>query len=290
MASLIATVNGAPIDQKALDAAIQSLAQEQFHVPFAEVPAEQHEELRSLALERLIARELIFQAALAEGVVADDAAVAAESARILRLMGQPKDFWQRLAARGLDEAAFLRMVRKDVTVDMMSARLLESVAEPEDAEIRQFFADHHEQLRGQERVRVSHILLPVDRDDPEPARIRARDLRQQAETNDFAELAKRHSVCVSAPGGGDLGMIRRADVDPAFAEAAFSQAVGTVGPPVRTPHGYHLIKVQAREIPPPPTLEDARNRIIGFLKKARGAEHLAAWVADLRSRANIVIT
>ena len=80
-----------------------------------------------MALERLIARELIYQAALAEGIVADDASVEAEVSRILRMMGNPENFWSRLAERGMDEASFLRMVRKDVTVDQMTSRKLEGL-------------------------------------------------------------------------------------------------------------------------------------------------------------------
>lgn len=282
MEQVIATVNGSPIDRKALNAAMQSLAQEQFHATLDEVPEESHTEIKALALERLIARELIFQAALAEGLLAEDAAIEAETSRILRMMGNPTDFWKRLAERGMDEAAFLRMVRKDVTVDQMSARKLEELSEPSEAEIRQFFSAYPDRLRGHERVRASHILVPLDPDDPEKARQRAMALKAMVDQDGFAEVAKRHSVCASAPGGGELGFIRREDVDQAFADAAFSQIVGEVGNPVRTPYGYHLIKVSEHELPPPPTLEDSRDKIIGFLKQANGAKLLAKWVSELR--------
>ncbi len=289
MEQRIATVNGSPIDDKALNAAMQSLAQENFHANLAEVPSDSRAELMVMALERLIARELIFQAALSEGLVADDAAVEDETARILRMMGNPKDFWKRLAERGLDEASFLRMVRKDVTVDQMSARRLEAVEEPGEDEIRRFFADHPDKLRDQERVQASHILLPIDPDAPEKTLQHAKALKARAEQESFAEIARLHSVCASAPGGGELGLIRREDVDPAFADAAFSQIVGEVGNPVRTPYGYHLIKVTAHEIPAPPTIDDSRNKIITFLKKARGAKLLEQWVSELRRDADIVM-
>jgi len=289
MEQRIATVNGSPIDGKALNAAMQSLAQENFHATLAEVPSDSHAELMAMALERLIARELIFQAALAEGFVADEAAVEEETARILRMMGNPQDFWSRLAERGLDEASFLRMVRKDVTVDQMSARRLEAVEQPGEDEIRRFFADHPDKLRDQERVQASHILLPVDPDAPQEALTSAKALKIRAEQESFAEIARRHSVCASAPGGGELGLIRREDVDPAFADAAFSQIVGEVGNPVKTPYGYHLIKVTAHEIPAPPTIDDSRNKIVIFLKKARGAKLLEQWVSELRRDADIVI-
>lgn len=289
MEQQVATVNGSPIDMKALSAAMQSLAQDHFHANLDEVPQGSHAELKTMALERLVARELIFQAALAEGFVADEAAVEEESSRILRMMGHPADFWKRLAERGLDKLSFLRMVRKDVTVDQMSARKLEAVAEPKEEELKQFFSAYPEKLRIQERVRASHILLSIDQDAPDAALEHARVIKARAEQEGFAETARLHSVCASAPGGGELGFIRRDDVDPTFADAAFSQIVGEIGAPVRTPHGYHLIKVSEHEIPSPPTFDEARSRIISFLKQAKGAKLLQEWVAKLRDGAKIAI-
>jgi peptidyl-prolyl cis-trans isomerase C len=138
-----------------------------------------------------------------------------------------------------------------------------------------------------ERVRASHILIPLDPDDPAKALERAKALKVRAEQEGFAEIARLHSVCSSAPGGGELGLIRREDVDQTFADAAFSQIVDEIGEPVKTPFGYHLIKVTAHEIPSPPTLDEARGKIISFLRKAKGAKLLGEWVAELRRDANI---
>lgn len=285
----VATVNGAPIDRKALDAAMQSLAREEFHCDLDGVPDASLAELRRTALERLLARELIFQAALAEGYVASAEDVEAETARILRLMGSPAAFWERLAERGMDEAAFRRMVRKDVTVDGFTAQRLEAVPEPDEPAIAAFYRAHPEKLRSPERVRVSHILVEAADGDFDAAMQRALVLRDKTREEDFAELARAHSACPSAPGGGDLGFIRHADVDPTFADAAFSQIPGEVGDPVRTPFGVHLIKVVSREISSPPTLDEARPRIVRFLRQAEGSRRLADWVAGLRRSAEIVI-
>lgn len=290
MTEVVATVNGAPIDRKALEAAMQSLAMEQFRTGLDGVAAEARAELREMALERLIARELIYQAALAEGVVASAEEVAAETARIVRLAGNPANFWERLAERGMDPVAFERMVRKDVTADLMTARRLEEVPEPEEAEILAFFRDHPEQLRRPERVRVSHLLLAVDPDAPDQAMQQAEALKQQAQQEDFKALAKQHSVCPSAPGGGDLGMVRREEVDPAFADAIFAAPVGEVGGPVRSAFGVHLFLVEARDNPGPPTLEEARPRISEVLKRLQAGRLMAAWVAELRQAATISVT
>lgn len=286
----VATVNGVPIDSKALGAAMQSLAQEEFHATLDEVPQASHAELRAMAVERLVARELIFQAALAEGFVAGEDDVAEETSRILRMMGNPADFWNRLAERGMDETVFRRMIRKDVTVDRFTARKLEAVADPEEGEIVTFFRQYPERLRSPDRVRVSHILFDSEGSDSEEILALARQVRKLALDGDFAALAREYSACPSAPGGGDLGFILRSDVDPTFGDAAFGQAVGDVGEPVRTPFGYHLIKVTARELQSPPTLEEARPRIVQFLRRAKGARHLEQWVASLRQQAEVVIS
>jgi peptidyl-prolyl cis-trans isomerase C len=285
----VATVNGSPIDGKTLRAAMQSLAQEGYGATLDEIPQSGHAALRDMALERLVARELIFQAAMAEGFVADDAAVRDEADRILRMMGRPVNFWERLAERGMDETAFTRMVRKDVTVERLSARKLADVPEPGEAEIRQFYAEHPDKLREPVRVRASHILLPCDAAAPDRSLAQARALKASAEQGDFADVARRHSLCASAACGGDLGNLRLEDVEPAFAEAVLNQVVGTVGDPVRTSRGYHLIRVTARDLPVLPTLDEARGRITAFLKRARGAQLLQEWVAELRRSARIVM-
>ena len=288
-ANIIVTVNGVPIEDKALAAAMQGLAQEQFYSTLAEVPEKDHAGLRELALERLIARELIYQAALAQGVVATQEEVDAEKTRIVRMAGNPKDFWSRLAERGMDEAAFVRMVRKDVTTDLMSARRLEELPEPEQDEIESFFRRHSDQLRRPERVRVRHILFLIDPQDPERASRLAAEVRDLAKEEDFGALAQKYSSCPTAPGGGDLGFVRRQDLDPTFAEAVFCAAVDEITGPVRTPFGLHLIKVSERDLPGPPTLEESRSRIVDMLKRIKGSELLSAWVGGLRQEAKIVI-
>ena len=67
------------------------------------------------------------------------------------------------------------------------------------------------------------------------------------------------------------------------------QIVDEVGEPVRTPYGYHLIKVSEREIPAPPTLEEARDKIIAFLKQDKCSKLLEEWVGLLRQGAEITI-
>ena len=66
----------------------------------------------------------------------------------------------------------------------------------------------------------------------------------------------------SAEEGGSLGSFGRGVMDPAFEAAAFSQEVGVVGSPARTPFGFHLIRVDSKKGGGVPTFEQVRKEVL----------------------------
>jgi hypothetical protein len=101
------------------------------------------------------------------------------------------------------------------------------------------------------QVRARHILIKVAQDADEPsaekARLQAEELAKQARGGaDFALLAREHSQDTgSARNGGDLGYNPKGKMVEEFDEAQFSLEPGEVSDPVRTRHGFHVIKVEA---------------------------------------------
>lgn len=62
----------------------------------------------------------------------------------------------------------------------------------------------------------------------------------------FEAVARESSDCPSGKqSGGDLGTFERARMVKPFADAAFTQKVGDIGPVVETEFGFHVIKVTA---------------------------------------------
>ena len=100
------------------------------------------------------------------------------------------------------------------------------------------------------KIRASHIMIRFQSANPAPEdTLRAFDQTKTLHDSllagmDFAELAKRHSQDIgSAAVGGDLGFFERRRAIQDFDEVAFSLPVGRISGIVRTPYGYHLIKV-----------------------------------------------
>lgn len=86
------------------------------------------------------------------------------------------------------------------------------------------------------KVHALHILVKTEQE----ALGLLYDLRQGKE---FSELAKQKSLCPSKRDGGDLGWFGRGQMVREFEQAAFGLQPGEVSKPVKTPFGWHIIKL-----------------------------------------------
>jgi len=119
-----------------------------------------------------------------------------------------------------------------------------------DAEVEKYYAEHGQEFEMPKKARAAHILVRVsetggsEAEDKAKAKI-ADVIRRAKAGEDFAKLAREVS---EDPGtkdkGGDLGLVGKGEMVPAFEQAVFELKKGDVSPePVRTPFGYHAIKV-----------------------------------------------
>ncbi|MBI4591610.1 MAG: SurA N-terminal domain-containing protein [Candidatus Rokubacteria bacterium] len=119
-----------------------------------------------------------------------------------------------------------------------------------DADVEAYYKEHASEFEAPRRVRAAHILVRVppvggsEAEEKAKAKVEAAIKRARA-GEDFAKLAREISEDpASAGSGGDLGYIGRGEVVPAFEQAVFALRKGEISPePVRTPFGYHAIKV-----------------------------------------------
>ncbi|MFD0669890.1 peptidylprolyl isomerase [Cohnella sp. GCM10027633] len=103
---------------------------------------------------------------------------------------------------------------------------------------------------------VRHILIGLNDAEGKPLRTKAealqlaKDVQQKLKNGeDFAKLAQELS---DDPGSKETGGLY-ADVEvnawvPEFKRATLEQAIGTVGDPVETQFGYHVIRVESRSV------------------------------------------
>jgi parvulin-like peptidyl-prolyl isomerase len=156
----------------------------------------------------------------------------------------------------------------------------------EDAELRKYYEAHKSEY---ELVRVRHILIrmqgsllpltPGQKDlTEEEALAKAQDIRKRLLAGeDFASLVSTESNDTeSLATGGDIGFFHRGHRVPSFEEAAFALNVGQISEPVKTPFGYHIIRMEAKESKTFEALRPELEKKLRPEQAQRAVEELAA--------------
>ena len=141
------------------------------------------------------------------------------------------------------------------------------------------------------QTHARHILMAVTPVTDEATVLnRLNDIRNRLVNSkeDFATLARLHSVDGSATRGGDLGWLHPGDTVPAFEAAMNKLQPGEVSQPIKTQYGYHLIQVLDRR---EEAMDAERMRFMArqILRQRKLAEATATWQRELRDRAYVEI-
>jgi peptidyl-prolyl cis-trans isomerase D len=164
-------------------------------------------------------------------------------------------------------------------------------AEVEDAVLEERYAQAGRRFVEPEQRLASHILIQLpansDADAEREALTKAEAAAQsaRAEAADFAALAAELSQDPgSRNSGGDLGWLERGFTDPAFEEALFSMASGTVSDPIRSAEGWHVIQlreVRAEVAKPFAEVRDELLREYLVFERERISDDSAGQLVDL---------
>lgn len=135
-----------------------------------------------------------------------------------------------------------------ISVDYLGISLddIAQTIQVSEEDLKNLYEEQKAQYTTPERRKVSHILLAVESEEAAASvQEKALKLRERLmKGEDFSNLAKEVSDDKeSAVKGGDLGFVDKETMDPAFSSAAFALAKGEISQPVKTPFGFHLIKL-----------------------------------------------
>lgn len=141
------------------------------------------------------------------------------------------------------------------------------------------------------QTHARHILMAVTPVTDEATVLnRLSDIRKRltVDKEDFATLARLHSVDGSATRGGDLGWLHPGDTVPAFEEAMNKLQPGEISQPIKTQYGYHIIQVIDRR---QEAMDAERMRYMArqILRQRKLAEATVNWQRELRDRAYVEI-
>lgn len=203
--------------------------------------------LRTQVLERLILQRLQLQMAARNRIDVADEAV---NRAILNFAQQNNmslsQFREALQSEGFAFADYRQNIREEMIISRLRQRVVVSQVSVSNQEVDELLAG--EASRGGTEYRIGHILLALpegaDNDKITSVRDKARGLiGRLREGADFAQLAISNSDGQQALEGGDLGWRSPAQVPSLFAGIITGMKTGDVSDAIRSPSGFHIIKL-----------------------------------------------
>jgi len=205
--------------------------------------------IRQQVLERLVLQEIQYQRAQRLGVQVPDEMLNEALRDVARRNGIPfEQMPLALQAQGLDYATYRDEMRREITLSLLRQRDVFPRIYVSPRELEQALERQAGQADANAEFDVSHILLslPESATADQIAKVEqlARDIHSRATGGeDFGQLALAYSNAQSALERGKLGWRRMGQLPQFIADLVQSMQAGDVSEPVRTPTGFHLVRL-----------------------------------------------
>ena len=226
--------------QEKINSVISNLKNQKIEIPSEGV-------LRKQVMERLIANSIQIQLALQTGLKINDAQV---DKTIERIAEKNKlnvvDFKKTLEKDGTNFFKFREEIRNEITIAQLKEREVDSKILITDGEIDNFLNAQSKEI--QDEFDVAHILIRVP-EDASPEKLeklknKAEEASKQIQSGkSFTQVSAAFSETPNALEGGNLGWKKASDLPTLFVDALKKIEVGSLSPILRSPNGFHILKL-----------------------------------------------
>lgn len=205
--------------------------------------------LQKQVLDRLILNKLQIQMAEKTGIRVDDETL---NRTINNIAEENKvslaKFREILEHDGYNYEKFREDIRNEILISRLRQRQVDNRVSVTEREIENFLSTQQHQGETDKEYRLSHILISL----PEsPSAQQIEETKQTAEKvladlksgADFAQVAATYSDSQTALEGGDLGWRKASQIPTLFADFVANMQKGDISELIRSPSGYHIIKL-----------------------------------------------
>jgi len=250
--NIVAVVNNNVITRSELDDKVEQL-RKQLLQNNTKLPPEPV--FRKQILERMILDEIQLQLASNSGIRIDDEGL---NRVIENIAHQNKldleTFRQVLVRDGYDFAQFREEIRNEMIVTQLRKLQVENKIFVSEQDVNAQLEKLEDRQSLENEYHLAHILIPIPEsakpDEIEQAQTRANQVVSQLLFGaDFSQTAISVSAGQQALKGGDLGWIKHGQLPTIFAEVVPKLDIGAISQPIRSPSGFHIIKVLDKRAP-----------------------------------------
>lgn len=205
--------------------------------------------MRRQVLERMIVEKLQKQMASRAGIQISDEMLRNSVADIASRNGlSVEDFRAELARQGMDYKAFEDNLRNEIAINQLRGHEIGSRIKVTDAEVAHYLETQGQAALNNSRYRLGHILIAVSEAAAAGTIQKAHEKAGQVVNElragkDFKQMAISVSNDDNALRGGDLGWRSLNQIPTLFVETVSGMSLGEISEPIRSPSGFHIIKI-----------------------------------------------
>ncbi len=243
---IVAIVDQTVVTEQELESRIRTVTA-QFKKQGTELPEENI--LRKQILERLISDTLQLQYAAQTGLKVDDNQLDKTIERIAEQNQMTlTEFAEALAKDGISMSKFRSDIRNEITIARLREREVDSRVNVSESEIDNFLTTQAANNENQDEFEIAHILIRTPEEgateDVQKAKAKVDEAIKalQAGTS-FAKVSASFSDAPNALEGGSLGWKSSTQMPALFLDALKTMQVGDISQPLRSPNGFHILKL-----------------------------------------------
>ncbi|MDP3903876.1 MAG: peptidylprolyl isomerase [Methylococcaceae bacterium] len=205
--------------------------------------------LRKQVLEKMIVDKLQRQLAEKAGINISEEMLNSSVADIAQRNNMNvEQFREELARQGMDYTAFLNNMRNEIVINQLRGREIGGRIKVTDREVDHYLETQDKIGDASIQYHLGHILVAVKEgasaSEIQKALAKAGDIVNKLRGGaDFTQVAMTQSDDANALKGGDLGWRTMSEMPTLFVTDASNMTTGDIGGPIRSPSGFHIIKM-----------------------------------------------
>jgi peptidyl-prolyl cis-trans isomerase SurA len=209
--------------------------------------------LRKQVLERMVVDKLQRQLAAKSGVQVSDEMLRNSVGEIAARNNMSVEaFREELNRQGMDYKSFEDNIRNEIVINQLRGREIGARVKVTDAEVAHYMETQSQAGLSNSQYRIGHILIAVSEAASASTIQKAKEKADQVVADlrggqDFKQMAISVSNDDNALKGGDLGWRSIGQIPTLFADTVTGMSQGDVSEPIRSPSGFHIIKMLETE-------------------------------------------
>ena len=278
---VVLTVNGEKITVKQFDKVLNT-QKKIFRVQnFEELKTEELVWIKTRGLNEIIRNTLIAQEIAKENISIEQNVLESNlrKAREGYLEGA---FEKTLDLEGISIADWEKSIEKKLLTNELIHQQVNSKVSLSDKELRDYYDKNHNEFHKKEQVKALHIMVESE----EEIREIQKELRSKQKT--FPALAMEYSLGPEGAQGGDLGYFEAGQMPEEF-DDVFKLKINKVSGIIKTPYGFHLLKVVDKIEERKMDFEESKSRVKKILLEYLQEQAFQKWFLKLKQNAEIEI-